>query len=88
MSNVRETLASRGACYGSFDEQARISQGFKQVMLASPNWTALPPQHRESLELIAMKMSRILNGDYNHFDSWHDIAGYAELVADHLKSCD
>ena len=29
----------------------------------------------------AQKVGRILNGDPNWSDSWHDIAGYAQLVA-------
>jgi hypothetical protein len=36
---------------------------------------------RESLDMIACKASRILNGDPNHLDSWVDIAGYATIVA-------
>lgn len=30
-------------------------------------------------------MKRILNGDPDYHDSWHDIAGYAQLVADQLS---
>jgi len=36
--------------------------------------------HREALEMIAHKIGRILNGDPNYADSWHDIAGYAKLA--------
>lgn len=38
----------------------------------------------EALEMIAHKIGRIINGDPNYADSWHDIAGYAKLVADRL----
>ena len=31
------------------------------------------------------KIARILNGDSNYHDSWHDIIGYAKLVADQLN---
>jgi hypothetical protein len=34
--------------------------------------------------MIAHKIGRILNGDPNYADSWIDIAGYAQLVADRL----
>lgn len=34
--------------------------------------------------MIAHKLGRIINGDPNYSDSWHDIAGYAKLVADRL----
>ena len=32
--------------------------------------------------MILHKLARILNGDPNYVDSWHDIAGYAILVED------
>ena len=38
----------------------------------------------EALEMIAHKIGRIINGDHSYSDSWHDIAGYAKLVADRL----
>jgi hypothetical protein len=37
------------------------------------------------MEMICHKMARIMNGDPNYSDSWHDIAGYAKLVADRLE---
>jgi hypothetical protein len=40
---------------------------------------------RESLDMIAHKIARILNGNPNVHDHWHDIAGYATLVANDLK---
>ena len=30
------------------------------------------------------KIGRILNGDPNYHDSWHDIVGYSKLTADEL----
>jgi len=49
-------------------------------MRATPGWERLDPIHKESLEMNAHKIARILNGDPNYADSWHDIAGYATLV--------
>ena len=34
--------------------------------------------------MICHKIGRIINGDANYEDSWRDIAGYAQLVADRL----
>ena len=45
----------------------------------------LEPDQREALEMLALKIARILNGDPNYADSWHDVAGYATLVADRLQ---
>ena len=36
--------------------------------------------------MIANKIGRILNGDPNYPDSWHDIAGYATLIENELQS--
>ncbi len=82
---IDDTLAERGSRYGSFDGHARITQGIKQAMIDSPKWQALDCDMREALEMIAHKVGRILNGDPFYHDSWHDIVGYAKLVADRLE---
>jgi hypothetical protein len=33
----------------------------------------------------AMKTARILNGNPDNIDSWHDKAGYSELVVKELR---
>jgi hypothetical protein len=53
-------------------------------MIDSPNWEKLDDDMREAFHIIANKMGRILNGDPSFHDSWHDIVGYAKLVADRL----
>lgn len=86
--SIEATLAERGANYGKFSEHARITQNIKNAMKDSPNWETLPPNMKECLEMIAHKTGRILNGDPNFHDSWHDIVGYTKLVADNLKGVD
>ena len=83
--SVEQTLSERGARYGDFADHAEISQGLQEVMRATPGWGAMPAMHREALEMIAHKIARILNGDPNYGDSWHDIAGYAQLVEKELS---
>jgi hypothetical protein len=85
-TNLALTLNERGNRYGAFDTHARLTQELKQVMIGAPKWDKLKPDQRESLEMIAHKIGRILNGDPNYDDSWIDIAGYAKLVADRLTS--
>lgn len=75
MSNVTETLNQRGRRYGGFDRHAEVTQNIKKALQNSPNWAKLESWHKE-----AHKIGRILNGDPNYDDSWHDIAGYAQLV--------
>lgn len=83
---IEGTLAERGARYGLFEHQARITQELKQAMHRAQNWPPLSNDMKESLELIASKIARILNGDPNYADSWHDIAGYARLIEKRLTS--
>lgn len=78
------TLAERGARYGVFAEHARITQAIKRAMVDSPKWASLTDSQKESLEMVAHKIGRILNGDPNYHDSWHDMIGYTKLVADEL----
>jgi Domain of unknown function (DUF6378) len=84
--DIVKTLADRGNKYGDFRDHAQITQCLKAVMQASPNWRdkRLSHSHMEALEMIAHKIGRILNGDPNYADSWHDIIGYAKLVEDRL----
>ena len=79
-----QMLKERGSLYGDFAEHARITQNIKRAMADSPNWGNLTDAQRESLEMQAHKIGRILNGDPNYRDSWDDIIGYTKLVADNL----
>ena len=87
--DIDEILNERGARYGSdrehgYRELALIAQNLKSAMKHSPNWNKLPADMRESLEMVASKIARILNGDYNYLDSWADCIGYLQLVAERL----
>jgi hypothetical protein len=84
MNDIAATLAERGNRYGDFSEHARITQNIKRAMQDSPNWLTLTDDKKETLEMIAHKIGRILNGDPEYHDSWHDINGYTKLVADRL----
>lgn len=87
MTDIRETLTARGKTYGRFFSHATIAQELKQIVLEAMGrrWVDLAPDQREALEMILHKIARVVNGDPNHVDSWHDIAGYATLVADRLR---
>lgn len=55
------------------------------AMRHSPNWQKLPADMKESLEMVALKIGRILNGNPSYIDSWTDAVGYAQLVVDRLE---
>ena len=78
-------MKARGSKYGAFIDHARIVQNLKTAMRDSPNWNRLPPDQTECLEMVAHKIGRILNGDHNHHDSWHDIEGYVHLVTQRIE---
>jgi hypothetical protein len=81
---ISAVLEQRGAIYGDFKEHARITQNIKEAMKDSPQWENLSDSQKESLEMTAHKIGRILNGDPNYKDSWTDIEGYIHLVEQHL----
>ena len=72
-ASVEDTLNQRGERYGEFACHAAISQQMKGQMRASPGWGRLADDQREALEMVVHKIARILNGDPNYHDSWHDI---------------
>lgn len=84
LTDIDKTLAERGNRYGDFQEHARITQNIKKAMADSPNWKDLSDDKRETLDMIAHKVGRILNGDPEYADSWHDIIGYTKLVENTL----
>jgi hypothetical protein len=82
---VSKTLEERGKRHGPFLTHSNIAQCLKESMRVNrTEWEALDDDQKESLEMIAHKIARILNGDPNYPDSWVDIAGYATLVANRL----
>lgn len=86
-SNITSTLEERGKRYGTFQDQSVICQNLKYIMRNSPSskWDDMSADQKECLDMIANKIGRILNGDPNYTDSWHDIQGYAKLVEDRIN---
>lgn len=85
--SVDQTLDERGNRYGKFVHHAELSQKLKDacVVHAMNIKNELAADQWEALEMILHKIARIVNGDPNYTDSWHDIAGYAKLVEDRLN---
>ena len=87
-SDVNKTLDERGERYGKFSNHAELSQKLKQAMKEKATWWNLSPSQQVSLEMIANKIARILSGDPNYAENWHDIAGYATLIDLQLQEDD
>ena len=77
---IKKVLDDREKRYGQYQVVSKISQELKYIMQYSPNYSKMPDYMKESLDLIANKLARILNGDPLYDDSWRDISGYCTLV--------
>ena len=83
---IEATLAERQAQYGCFEDVARTTGKIMEALseVRANGLNDLPYPHRMALYMIASKMARIVNGDFNHVDGWHDIGGYSKLIEDLL----
>jgi len=83
-TNVDAILNTRATTYGAFKDVAQVAQEMKNAIRICNN-SELEDDQIEALDMIASKIARIVNGNPDHVDSWVDIAGYAQLVADRLQ---
>lgn len=78
-------LTTRETTHGIYKNTAATSQAIKQIFYASKNWDSITDSQRESLEMIAVKLARILNGNAQYRDHWDDVVGYSQLASDSVK---
>jgi hypothetical protein len=81
MADIERLLQERGKTHGQYSDHARITQRTKSLWREHPGWAGLTFSQRETLDMIAHKVGRILSGNPNHQDHWDDIAGYSTLVS-------
>lgn len=79
MTDIQSTLKQRGTNYGEFADTAAAAQEIKNIF-AAYDYQSRQSHHNEALDMIATKLARIITGDPDYSDNWHDIAGYATLV--------
>jgi hypothetical protein len=85
MTSTEAILKERQGTHGSFSENAAVSQALKDVIRYRKTYAALTWDQRESIDMICLKLSRIMSGNPDEPDHWRDIAGYATLVAKRLE---
>jgi hypothetical protein len=73
-------LSERHQTHGSFALNAHYGQALRDLYRTSPHWTAMAAEHREALDMMATKISRILSGQSSFSDHWLDCYGYSELA--------
>lgn len=79
--NTEALLQTRGKTHGPYSVHAAISQELKAIFVRYNSWYNMTVEQRETLDMIAHKIGRILAGDPDYADHWDDIAGYAKLVS-------
>ena len=80
-----KVINERTKIYGNFKEVTKISQKIKD-MYYNNDLNKDDPIINEAFEMIAHKLSRIINNGTKYIDNWRDIAGYAQLVVDYLEN--
>ena len=83
---VQDTLGQRAKTHGDFIINGGIMQTLKEECRAMLGWKRLLPHQKEALDMICHKVGRILTGNPNDPDHWHDIAGYSTLVENIIKT--
>lgn len=84
---AQSVITERASTHGDFGEVAKTSQHLKGCVSAAltTRGKVLPSDQQESLDLICMKMARIIHGNHNEPDHWQDVAGYATLIGNKLS---
>jgi hypothetical protein len=80
-TELQDILDKRGSVYGDFRRNGDVSQALKDVMHGTENWKYMSNAQREALDMVALKISRILTGDPRYIDNWVDGAGYMQRIA-------
>src|SRR5260370_23779405 len=61
-SGAEQLTSERRQTHGNFRDNARLSQMLKETFRSTASWPHLDDVEKESLDMIALKISRILSG--------------------------
>lgn len=84
-TEVDQVLRERGNRYGTFEDNAKTCQLLKNVLHAQEGWYRLSYVQREAVGMMMFKISRLVNGDPTYIDTVIDIAGYNQLMLEHMR---
>lgn len=85
---MSDILNERQKTHGDYYDTAAYAQHLKEVMRRGKNWTLLDDIQRETLEMVATKIARMLSGNHLYLDNVVDIIGYMGLLKRHLEGAD
>lgn len=83
---MKDLIEERSSTHGDYARTAALSQALRGICSAetanrlSRGQDACSPQVKESIDMILVKISRIISGDPAFRDHWEDIIGYAGLA--------
>ena len=80
-----DIINERAKTHGLYKHTAAWSQSIKDMFRGSPNWQHMNDGQKEALEMIAVKLARLLNGNPQFPDHWDDISGYGKLGANSIE---
>lgn len=74
-------LNEREQTHGDYAKVSECAQDIKWALRnCAEHWDSIKPEMRESLDMIAVKMARIVCGDAHARQHIEDIIGYAQLA--------
>lgn len=76
---IEDTINERDATHGDWRAQSALAWTLKNQIKTAPNYELLSMGQREALDMICVKISRIVTGNALEPDHWRDIEGYARL---------
>ena len=82
MSDLSKTLADRQKTHGDFQQVAKVAES----LMNNIEFQRLSASQSFAVRMIVGKLARIVCGNPNEPDHWHDIAGYAALVENELNN--
>lgn len=77
-------IDERAKTHGSFSCVASLSQDLKSRIRVERH--RLSYEQLEAVEMICVKLARIVCGNADEPDHWRDVSGYAELVLRNLQN--
>ena len=86
MNDINNTLNERGERYGKFKDVASTTYALQEILRAASSHEHMSDDQVIALDMICNKMARIVNGDPNYIENWHDIAGYSTLIENSLMT--
>jgi len=82
--SINKTLNERENTHGDYVANASAAMTLISAAMSQPGWEKLPAYQQYTLIMGYVKDGRILAGNHNYDDHWHDKSCYPALVEKEL----